>query len=478
MSAMPFSTPERRHLAVSILSAVVAAGIFAFDLQQPPGRAIPVLYIIPVLLSLWQRRNLDTLVAAGGCTGLTAVALWYWRAAPTFADGLANRAFTIAVLWVTAAMVRRFRRTDRDVVRLAADYRRSATAARLSDARIRTILDTAVDAILVIDTHGIVQLANPAVERLFGYTADEVIGRNVSVLMPSPDRERHDGYLARYLATGEPHIIGIGREVTGLRKDGTTIPLSLAVSETDLDGIHTFTGILHDLTKVKKAEADLHARSELVRIGQMASAVAHEVRNPLAGIRGVLEVLQSRASTRADEAAILSDLITRLDVLNHFVEDLLIFSRPKEPELTPTAMMPFVQHLLDLVRHDPQFTDIVIDVAGPDLVVDLDTELMERAILNVVQNAAQAIAGAGRIHIALTREDDRCRLSIADTGPGIPQAIRERLFDPFFTTRHGGTGLGLAITRRAIDQHRGSIEIDSTPGQGTTVTIVLPGTPR
>jgi PAS domain S-box-containing protein len=471
---VPFSTPERRHRSISVISAVTAAAIFLLDLRQPPGVAAPVLYVIPVLLSLWQRRNLDTLVAAGGCTALTLLTLVYRHAAPGLDAGLANRAFTLAVLWITAFMVLRFRRTDRVVVRLSADYRKSDSLARRTDARLHAILDTAVDAILVIDTRGIVQLANPAVERLFGYTVDEVIGQNVSMLMSSPDREHHDAYLAQYLATGERHIIGTGREVTGRRKDGAPVPLSLAVSETDLDGVRTFTGILHDLTAVKQAEAALRARSELARLGQMASMVAHEVRNPLAGIRGVLEVLQSRAAMAPADAAILGHLIERLDGLNHFVEDLLVFSRPKEPELAPTAMMPFVDHLLELIRHDPQFAAVSVAVDVPNLIVNLDAQLMERAIVNVLQNAAQAMESSGRIRIAVAGEDGHCRISIADTGPGIPPEVRERLFDPFFTTRHGGTGLGLAIARRAVEQHHGTIAVASAVGAGTTVTIVLP----
>ncbi|HEY7789691.1 MAG TPA: PAS domain S-box protein [Vicinamibacterales bacterium] len=471
---MPFSTPERRHISVSIISALLAATIFALDLRQPPGIAVPMLYVIPVLLSLWQRRNLDTIVAAGGTTLLTVGVLLFWRHTLTFDAGLANRAFAVVVLWVAALIVLRSRHTDRDARLLAADYRRSDSAARLSDARVHAILDTAVDAILVIDTRGIVQLVNPAVERLFGYSPDEVIGQNVSMLMPSPDRERHDGYLMRYLATGEKRIIGIGREVTGRRKNGAPLPLSLAVSETVIDGVHTFTGILHDLTAIKKAEAALRARSELARLGQMASMVAHEVRNPLAGIRGVLEILQSRRTTSPSDAAILGDLIERLDALNRFVEDLLVFSRPNELELVPTEVRTYVEHLVGLVRHDPRFAQVALDIDGPEVVIDLDPQAMERAILNVLQNAAQAIDGAGHVRITIDDDGAQCRIVINDTGPGIAPEIKERLFDPFVTTRHGGTGLGLAITRRAVEQHQGSIEIDSTPGAGTTVTISLP----
>lgn len=470
----PLSTPHRRHITVSIASAVFAAIVFLIDVRQAPGLSIPVLYVIPVLLSLWQEHTYDTFVAAAGCTVLTAVTLDVWRDSPTAAMGLANRGFIIVVLWATAGMVSRYRRAGRDVAQLRADQQRADQAARLSDARVRAILDTAVDAILVIDTRGRVLLANQAVERLFGYRIDEVVGQNVSMLMPSPDRERHDGYLSRYLATGERHIIGVGREVVGRRKDGTTMPLSLAVSETTFEGTHTFTGILHDLTAIKAMEAEAHQRAELARLGRMASVVAHEVRNPLAGIRGVLEVLQSRVQNSSRDGAILGDLITRIDALNEFVGDLLVFSRPKPVEPTRTPLAGFFEHLVALVQHDPQFQQVEITIDGPDLAADLDPEAMQRAFLNVLQNAAQAMNGSGRIRITLVADDHRCRIEIADNGPGIPAEARERLFDPFFTTRHGGTGLGLAITRRAVQQHHGSISIESAPGEGTTVVVSLP----
>ena len=165
---------------------------------------------------------------------------------------------------------------------------------RASEARWRAIIESAVDGIVVIDAHGRIEAFNPAAERLFGYAEQEVIGRNVNMLMPSPYHEEHDTYLARYLATGVQKIIGIGREVTGLRKDGTTFPLHLSVGEMTVNGERKFTGILHDLSARVRIEERLREQSTLARLGEMAAVIAHEVKNPLAGIRGAIQVIGGR----------------------------------------------------------------------------------------------------------------------------------------------------------------------------------------
>lgn len=168
-------------------------------------------------------------------------------------------------------------------------------ALRKSEERVRSIVESAVDGILVIDDHGMIQAFNPSAERLFGYRIDEVIGQNINMLMPSPDHERHDGYLRHYLTTGEQKIIGMGREVTALRKDGTTFPVHLSVGEMkSADGTRSFTGILHDLSDRVVLEQRLTEQKSLAKLGEMAAVVAHEVKNPIAGIRVALQVITSR----------------------------------------------------------------------------------------------------------------------------------------------------------------------------------------
>jgi PAS domain S-box-containing protein len=449
----------RLHRSTSLGSAILAAAIFAVDLRYAPGLAIPALYLAPLLLSIWQLHQRDTFIAAAGCSGLTLAGLLLSPAGGDWTLGAINRTIVVSGLWVTAFVVARFKQT--------------VARERQSTGSIRAILETAVDAVLVIDTRGIVQLANPAVERLFGYAPNEVLGRNVSMLMPSPDRERHDDYLARYLKTGEKRIIGIGREVVGRRKDGSIFPAYLSVSEMKVDREHTFTGIIYDLTERKRLEGQLRERAELARLGQMASVVAHEVRNPLAGIRGALQVIGARMPAESREQLVLRDVVGRVDALNSFVEDLLVFSRPKAPDLRRVPLAPLIERIVELLRRDPLCAGVTFTVSTVDVTADLDQAQIERALLNLITNAAQAVDGTGSVGITLESAANMCRIAITDSGSGIPADMREKIFEPFVTTRHRGTGLGLPIAKRTIEQHGGLLEIHSGTG-GTTVVVTLP----
>ena len=223
-----------------------------------------------------------------------------------------------------------------------------------SEARWRAIIDSAVDGIVVIDAHGRVEAFNPAAERLFGYTTAEVLGQNVNMLMPSPYHEEHDTYLARYLATGRAKIIGIGREVQGRRKDGTTFPLHLSVGQITIEGERKFTGILHDLSARVQMEGQLREQAALAKLGEMAAVIAHEVKNPLAGIRGAMQVIRQRMLPKDErEHRMLKDIVARIDSLDQMMKDLLLFARPPKPSRAPTEVAPLVQLTASLLSQDP-----------------------------------------------------------------------------------------------------------------------------
>jgi signal transduction histidine kinase len=344
---------RRLHVPVSVASAALAGIIFLTDLRSPAGYAVPILYIAPLLLSLWQLHTRDTLIAAAGCSGLTIAGLASSGPDGHWAAALANRGFTLVALWATALMVLRFKNAARAAAQVATRLREN-----------------------------------------------EIL------------RER--------------------------------------------------------------IEAELRERAELARLGQMAAVVAHEVRNPLAAIRGVLEVIRGRLPSDSRDDGVMRDVIARLDALNQFVDDLLVFARPKPPVLKPVAVAPLLQRLVDLLRRDPTFAQIAIEMDGSDLVVPMDAILMERALLNLITNAAQAVKGAGTIRIRADRIDSTCRISVIDPGSGIAPDALGRIFEPFFTTKHRGTGLGLAIAKRVVDQHGGSIALQSAPSAGTTVVVTLP----
>jgi PAS domain S-box-containing protein len=345
---------------------------------------------------------------------------------------------------------------------------------RASEARWRAVVQSAVDGIVVIDAHGSIEAFNPAAEQLFGYSEHELLGRNVNVLMPSPYHEEHDGYLARYVETGEAKVIGTGREVTGRRRDGTAFPLHLAVGEVTVEGERKFTGILHDLTGRVQLEEQLREQAALARIGEMAAVIAHEVKNPLAGIRGVMQVLAGRAAHDSRDAAVLTDIIKRIDALDGLMKDLLLFARLPHPRRTLVDLLPLVTMTANLIRQDPSLQGLDIHVEGTTSPLLADAEMLKIVFHNLLVNSAHAMQGRGRIDIALATTGTTCEITVTDSGPGIPSEIRDKVFTAFFTTKSRGSGLGLATARRLVDAHHGDIRIECPPDGGTIVRVVLP----
>jgi two-component system sensor kinase FixL len=345
---------------------------------------------------------------------------------------------------------------------------------RTSDARWQAVVQSAVDGIVVIDPQGLIEAFNPAAERLFGYTEAEVVGHNVSMLMPSPYREAHDGYLAHYLETGHRTIIGIGREVQGLRRDGTTFPLHLSVGEFAVGGARRFTGIVHDLTTRAETERRLREQTALACIGEMAAVLAHEVKNPLAGIRGAVQVIGGRLPAESTARRMIGEIIARIDSLSELMKDLLLFARPPKPQPRLTDLTRLVGATADLLRQDPALRDVSVHVEGGAAPLMADAGLMQIVFHNLLVNAAQAMSGRGRIVVSVAEADARWRVAVADTGPGIPIEHREKLFTPFFTTKARGSGLGLPTCRRVVEAHGGTIDVSCPPAGGTVVTVMLP----
>jgi len=346
-------------------------------------------------------------------------------------------------------------------------------ALRKSEERVRSIVESAVDGIVVIDDRGSIQAFNPSAERLFGYSVSEVLGRNVSMLMPSPDRERHDGYMQHYIRTGEQKIIGIGREVTGLRKDGTTFPVHLSVGEMINEGKRSFTGILHDLSDRVALENRLAEQKSLAKLGEMAAVVAHEVKNPIAGIRGALQVITSRMPADQRDRTVLIDIIARLDALNRIVQDMLMFARPRPLRHEPVAVGTLLRDTASMIESDISMPNLKIAVSGTADIAG-DREMLQVVFQNILMNAAQAMEGQGHIEVTITPAQGRCRIAVADQGPGMPDEVRAKAFEAFFTTKHRGTGLGLPIARRVVEAHGGTMRIDVPPAGGTTISIELP----
>jgi PAS domain S-box-containing protein len=351
--------------------------------------------------------------------------------------------------------------------------RRAERALSRSEARWRAIVDSALDAIVLINRRGRIESFNPAASRMFGYPAEEVIGRNVSVLMPEPYASEHDHYLRRYQMTGERRILGIGREVTGRRKDGTRFPAHLTVGELAFEGEPFYTGIVRDLTERVSLETRLREESGLVRLGELAAVLAHEVKNPLAAVSGAVQMLGEHL-TGEEDREIVQEILRRLEGLGSLMTDLLIYARPPRPRMSEVDVTGLMKALIAFFASDPAWRDLRVAVQGSLEGLRADPELLKVAFQNLLVNAAQAMQGRGDITVTLQQANDLAHLDVTDTGPGIAPEVREKLFTPFFTTKAKGTGLGLATVRRIVEAHGGQIIVVHSGREGTTVRVSLP----
>jgi two-component system sensor kinase FixL len=373
------------------------------------------------------------------------------------------------------------------IIRDVTDRRRAEHALAESEARHRAVLDTAVWAIISIDEGGQVLSFNPAAERLFGYTVAEVVGQNVKLLMPPPYHEEHDGYLRRYLHTGERRVIGIGREVTGRRKNGTTFPMDLAVNDTILDGRHLFTGVIRDLTHEKEAENRerqlvKHAlqNERLADIGAVTARIAHDFGNPLAGLQmttqRMLQLLArdpvpvERLQHGADTIAAT---VRRLDAL---VQEFKEFAREQRLQLRDLELPAFLQEVVAGWEQEAMGRGIALEVEIGDFLpaIRADQDKLRRVVDNLVKNALEAIDnGPGIVRVAAeSQKQEHVRIVVTDSGPGIPAGID--VFALFETTKTRGTGLGLPICKQIVLAHGGGIEYAATPPRGTVFWVELP----
>ncbi|ACL60978.1 hybrid sensor histidine kinase/response regulator [Methylobacterium nodulans] len=364
-------------------------------------------------------------------------------------------------------------------------------ALREREARLRSILDTAPEALITIDEHGAIHSFSRSAERLFGYSADEVIGKNVAMLMPSPYREEHDGYLARYLRTGERRIIGIGRVVSAQRKDGTVFPMELAVGEVSAGDRPMFTGFIRDLTASRKIEQELRQAQKMEAVGQLTGGIAHDFNNLLTVILGNLEMLEAQIR-EPRQLELVKEARETAEHGAQLTERLLAFGRrqPLRPRLTDVGQL--FADLTPILRRTLGETIQVKARLDADLwKVRVDASQLQNAILNLAINARDAMPNGGRLTLAAenthidaeyARQHPEVRIgryvqiAVTDTGSGMTREVQERAFEPFFTTKEVGTGsgLGLSMVYGFAKQSGGHVALYSELGHGTTVRIYLP----
>jgi len=360
------------------------------------------------------------------------------------------------------------------------------------EAHLRSILATVPDAMVTIDERGSIQSFSATAERLFGFTADEVQGKNVSTLMPAPYRQEHDGYLSRYLTTGERSIIGVGRVVVGQRKDSTTFPMELSVGEGVLKGKRQFIGFVRDLTRRREGERLLHEmQSELVHIsrlstmGEMASALAHELNQPLAAISNYLQgAKRLLGNSSEDRVSVImnamdkaSEQAVRAGQVIHRLRD---FVSRGETEKRIESIKKIVEEAsaLALVAAKDRSVQVMLQLDPSSDLVLVDKVQIQQVLLNLLRNALEAMQASERRELVVSTgpaENTMVVVDIADSGCGISPDVASRLFQPFVTTKRHGMGVGLSISRTIIESHGGEITVEPNPGGGTIFRFTLRG---
>jgi len=405
----------------------------------------------------------------------------------------ANEELQVIAVELEAAN-RKLEEQTEELVLEVTERTRAEQVARESEERTQNILDSLADGAITINANGIIEYANSETERIFGYSTDELIDKNLSMLMSGSDRNNHDGFLSNYLKTGKAKIIGIGREVVGLRKDGTTFPFYLTVSETELKGRTIFTGTLHDMSARKKIlvallEAKREAEVASQAKSEFLSSMSHELRTPLNAILGFSQLLRYRSEeiSAGQRAEYLDLILSSGEHLLGLVERVLELTKIEAGKITlsieDVALHDIVGASVDSVSAQAADRGVVIldrsaDLNLPDILCD--PMVLKQALLNLLSNAVKFNRKDGTVTVACGQsEDGMLRISVTDTGRGISESNRRRLFEPF--DRLGmegsdieGAGIGLTIAKRLVELMDGSIDYDSVEGEGSTFWIELP----
>ncbi len=367
--------------------------------------------------------------------------------------------------------------------------KRAQTALMEREAHLRSVLDTVPDAMVVIDSRGIIQSFSAAAERLFGYSEREIVGRNVNVLMPAPYREQHDSYLERYYQTGERRIIGLSRIVVGLRRDGSTFPMELWVGEARTGDRRFFTGFVRDLTERQETQQrlqDLQAAlvhiSRFSAMGEMASTLAHELNQPLTAIASYLNGCRRLIDASDDKAGVIRDGIERAADqalrAGQIIRRLRQFVTRGESERQVASLAKLIEEASALALVGVKETGVRVAFSFDPRVsfVLVDKIQIQQVILNLMRNAIEAMQETSRreLTISTTQLDpDMVEIGVADTGPGIAAEIAPQLFQPFVTTKADGMGIGLSISRTIIEAHGGRLWVERNPAGGATFRLTI-----
>lgn len=379
--------------------------------------------------------------------------------------------------------------------------------AEAAESKFRSLLESAPDSVVIVNSKGEIVLVNRQTELMFGYPREDLLGQSVEILIPQRFQMRHVEHRSRYFAAPATRPMGAGYELSAQRRDGSEFPVEISLSPLHAEEGLLITSVIRDITEkhaaaeaLRKAHDQLEIRvqertadllkanlekhqvleqllraEKLAEIGQLAAGVAHEIRNPLAGIRGAIEVLRSGKSADDAERPIMDEIMLRVDRLNSAVQDLLEYAKPMAPHKTAVFVGDVLDGALSTLFHDPRLFGIeILKEYRQPIKVETDVTVLERVFMNIILNAAQAMKSAGTLRIALQDTGTVATISFQDTGPGIEPGTLAKIFNPFFTTRSEGSGLGLALCKKYVEMLGGKIDVMSEVGAGTTFSVHLP----
>jgi len=336
---------------------------------------------------------------------------------------------------------------------------------------IKRALDHAA-IVATTDVSGRITYVNDKFCQISGYSREELLGQDHRLINSGYHSKEFIREIWRTIANG---LVWHG-EICNRAKDGHLywVATTIVPFLNERGKPFQYIAIRADITARKAAEEQLTRQAALARVGQMAAVVAHEVRNPLAGVKGAIQVLMSRRASGDGDLPVMRDIITRIDSLNELINDLMLFARPRAPRRNAAALRTLVHDAITIARRDPAGEQIEFSVEGDDLVIYIDAEMIRACVVNLLLNAAQAMSGHGRIRVLVSRRNGAAEIAVRDSGPGIPEEIRDQVLEPFFTTKARGGGLGLPIAKRTAELHGGSLTVDCPADGGTLVTVSLP----
>ena len=446
--------------AIHLAGIALAALIFLVDVARPLGDAIGMLYVLVILLGLWTEWTAYALVAGIGATVLiTADLIIGWSdTPPSFV--FVNRPLMVLVFIATAVLVTRFRRLEQ---------RAFANVQQLAD--LKRALDEAA-IVATTDVTGRITYVNEKFVEISGYSREELLGQDHRIINSGLHSKEFIRDLWRTIANGRVWHGEIRNRAKGGHfywVDTTIVPFL-----DDRGKPYQYIAIRADITARKAAEERLTHQAALARVGQLAAVVAHEVKNPLAGIKGAIQVLMSRRPAGDSELVVMRDIINRVDALNELIGDLMLFARPRAPRLGTVDVRAVLGEAAEMLRRDATAAAVEVTIDAPELLIEADSDLLRATLLNLLINAAQAMGGRGRVILAARQRGDRAVIEVRDTGPGIPEPLRDQIFEPFFTTKARGGGLGLPIARRTAELHGGTLTLACPREGGTVMTLMLP----